>query len=82
MDPVLGFRSYISNWHAAMPPPQPPTPPFKVPLLPIDSWLGGGPRTRRSGARSVQTWLHSKQRACWCGIAACTTAVKRRTTFS
>ncbi|KAH6847559.1 hypothetical protein B0I37DRAFT_391421 [Chaetomium sp. MPI-CAGE-AT-0009] len=42
IDPALSLRSWISNWHAAMPSPQPPRAPFKIPLLPIDRPLAGG----------------------------------------
>jgi hypothetical protein len=41
IDPALGFKSWIpeATWHTAMPPPEAPLPPFKVPLLPIDAWF-------------------------------------------
>ncbi|KAH6854726.1 hypothetical protein B0I37DRAFT_350008 [Chaetomium sp. MPI-CAGE-AT-0009] len=39
IDPAAGLAGWVGTWHTKLPTPQPPVPPFNIPLLPIDPWM-------------------------------------------
>ena len=41
VDPDLGLRGWVGQWHTSLAP-QAPTPDFQIPLIPFERWFGAG----------------------------------------